>query len=68
MHKAQQLEGFRFGTSAPLGVLRRKATELNLAGLASIESVAFDHLSHSQRLRGSEEQQCRGAAPGTRPA
>src|ERR1019366_7641970 len=29
----QELEGFRFGTSAPLAVLRRKATELNQAGL-----------------------------------
>src|ERR1700730_11670068 len=32
-HEAQELEGFRFGTSAPLAVLRRKATELNQAGL-----------------------------------
>ena len=32
-HKTQELEGFRFGTSAPLAVLRRKATELYQAGL-----------------------------------
>src|ERR1019366_357548 len=32
-HKAQELEGFRFGAPAPLAVLRRKATELNQAGL-----------------------------------
>jgi hypothetical protein len=32
-NKTKELEGFRFGASAPLAVLRRKAPELNQAGL-----------------------------------
>src|SRR3954464_11583356 len=36
-HKAQEREGLRLGTSAPLAVLGRKATELNQPGLCRME-------------------------------